>query len=787
MSEQPVIRESESRLRARAPLPHPVDSLIGREREAAALQDLLLRPDVRLLTLTGPGGVGKTRLAIEAARRAASDFDGVGYVGLAAIRDPDLVLPTIAQALAPREANPYLPADRLRTLLTDRHFLLVLDNFEQILATAPRIARLLSEHAQLHVLVTSRAMLHLSGERAFPVLPLGLPDGSPAAAEEALAAPAVRLFADRAEASDPTFTIDGTNAAAVAEICRRLDGLPLAIELAAARIRSLSPAALLARLEPRLTLLTGGPRDQPARLQTMRDAIAWSDDLLDDRERALFEAAAVFAGGFTLEAAEYIAPPPYPPIPLSPSSDTLDLVASLVAKSLVRYEGDVAGEPRYGMLETIREYGLERLAASGREAEVRSRHADWCLAIAERAAPNVKGPDAAIWLEQLEREHANLRAALSWLEKQRDGRRLTQLAGALWSFWQEHAHYDEGRRWLETALDLGQSAPADRLRALTGAGTMAWYQTDVTQAMCWHEQALTLARETGDRRIEALSLSNLGALTVELGDHDRAASLFEASLVISRAIGDADATVSAQKNLAYAMWLRGEAGTAVDLLMEALALAREHGIAWILPSMHTVLGFASTDLGDYERAATFLHESLLLGRARGNLTDLIDATEGLAKLAAATGQMRQAASLFGAAAARRDEGGIAMVPLELKYFEPIMNDVRDALGADAYTTAWTQGRSLSPDETIAAALAIDAAPAACASPGSARTSAEHDLTRRELEVLKLIVAGHINREVSELLFISPATTARHIANIYRKLGVDSRAKLTAYALRHGLV
>ncbi len=767
-------------LAARAVLPTPLTSLVGRDAEVAALMATLRGPE-RLVTLTGPGGVGKTRLALAAAAAVVGDFaGGVCYVSLAAVAGPDQVALEIADALGVQQSGEGGLAERLVASLRERQLLLVLDNFEPVVEGAPLVATLLTACPALNVLVTSRIRLRISGESERPVSPLRVtPEGEMAAAWPAnrslaarrkpgLHSPAAQLFLERAQAVRPDLGSSPQDVATITAICQRLDGLPLAIELAAARVNVLLLPDLLARLEQRLPLLTGGPRDAPARLRTMRDAIAWSYDLLDDDEQRLFRGLAIFAGGFTLAAAEGIS---------GPGAPLFDLLASLVDKSLLGMQGTASGETRYHLLETIREFGLEQLAACREHESVSQRHAAWYLAFAVDAGPRAKQEDAAAWLPRLRAEHPNLLAALTWFQQQDDGTSLLRMAAALWPFWQEQNHFAEGLRWLEPALELGQDAPAaDRLRALSGAGTLAWYLTQVERATAWHDQALALARAQGDQIAEARALCDRSWLLAEGGDLAGAIASCEASLALARAAAVADPTALVLHNLACFSRMGGDLVRANACASEALALARAAGWEWLVTMILVGYGYTALELGEPSRAVALLREALELGERRGDLVDVNTALEGLATVAAASGTPGMAVRLFGAASALRDEIVMPMAPTERAYFVPILDRLRASLGDERFDAAWTTGRALPRDLAVAEARSLMVTPAA-------QPPALH-LTRREQDVLRELAAGKSNREIGETLFVSPVTVATHIASLYRKLGVDSRAEAIAWAHHH---
>ncbi len=552
------------------PPPASLTSFIGREREVEQVCDLMRGPDVRLVTLTGPGGVGKTRLAIAIARQLADSFpDGVAFVSLAPVRDLDLVWPTVAQALGVRDAGDAPLTDRLTASLRDKRLLLVLDNFEQVVEAAPLVAALLVECPGLKVLATSRVRLRVSGEREHEVPPLALEEETDAPVGVAGSA-AVRLFVERAQAVRADFGLTVANAPAVAAICRRVDGLPLAIELAAARVKVLPPAALLERLERRLPVLTGGGRDLPTRQQTMRAAIAWSYDLLTAAERALFLRLGVFVGGVTLEAAEAVCTVD------GLASDVLEGIASLVDKSLLRQE-EAAGEPRYRMLETVREFALEQLAAGGAEAATRDQHATWCLSLGEAAGAVLWRSDDPGVVARLEAELANLRAALGWLEQAGRGDDLLRLAAAVGRFWYVAGHHREGRAWLERALAMASPAPTPaRVRGLLYAGLQA-IGFDDAAAFRAHEAAAGLARDLGLAEEAAVGELGQGIVLEDRGDYAAAEARFAAALPRFREAGNDAYELTTTYHLGVAAHGRGETDRAHRLWEETLAAARARG------------------------------------------------------------------------------------------------------------------------------------------------------------------------------------------------------------------
>jgi len=841
--------------------------MIGREHEQDDLRTLLVSPRVRLVTLTGPGGVGKTRLAVEVGRAIAGEFvDGLSYVALDPIRDVQLVLPTIAQAIGLNITGCESIAAELSSFLAERSSLLIIDNFEQVEGAAPDIVHLLATCQGIKVLATSRTPLGIYGEREFPVSPLSLPSsGDQRGAGTVGDSAAVQLFVERAMAVQPSFSLTSANIKTVVEICRRLDGLPLAIELAAARVKALSPETLLTRLSHSLQVLTSGSRDLPLRLRTMRDAIAWSHDLLSDDERTLFRRLAVFSGSFSLEAVEQGAGNGE-----QGTDATLDIITALVDESLVLRSEDEVGETRYSMYQTILEFAREHLVASGEEQVVREAHARYFCSIAERAAPELIGVEQNVWLARLERDHDNLRAALTWALDHQQVSLAQRLGGALWRFWWVRGHVLEGNRWFARILGLNDdSTTLERGMSIFGAGTMAEHLGDYDRAPELYRAALEVARAGGHRSLTAQAVQALGLVAQDQGRYDEAVALYQEAHAIFAEIGHRRGLISTTHNLGSISYYRGDIVDAEEQYTETLHLMRDigdqGGMSMVLGNLGVIAlargdfrraklyqeetlsltrvaknnlatGIALTNLadaerylGNYDQSEALYRESLVLFEALGTVRLIASANIGLGLIAQACGDNARAVEhltwaltvaheshdsaatatclealaiealalgdplrgtrLLGAAESLRAKIGSRLAGVEAEVYDRNLAAVKAAADPARFELFWAAGAAAPCDEIVREAATIGSLVISDSpdSPAEASAARRLGLTQRELQVLRRFVAGEGNAEIAKSLAIPvPAVTAL-VGNLYTKLGVDSRAGVTAIAFKHGWV
>jgi non-specific serine/threonine protein kinase len=820
------------------PLPVQVTPFIGREQQIVAVRAALLHQDGRLLTLTGPGGTGKTRLALQVAAGLLDRFpDGVYFVGLAQVSDPELVPSEIAQVLDVREVPGRRLTESLQEALRPKRLLLILDNFEQVIGAAPVVADLIRAAPGLRVLVTSRAILRLYGEREHPVPPLALPDrrSSPSAGH-LTQFEAVQLFLDRARASRPEFAVTAENAAEVAEICHRLDGLPLAIELAAARVRALSPGTMLQRMARRLPLLTGGPRDAPERQRTLGNAIAWSYDLLSADEQALFRRLAVFRG-CTLETAERVCAgePPQPgarSVVLAPLSiEVLDGLASLVEKSLLRQDRQ-HGQSWYMMLETVHEFALERLDETAEADGVRRRQILAAVDFAETAEVKILGPEQTAWFSRLELEQDNLRAALQLCAERKYVVPALRLAVALWWFWSAHGHLREGVERLNDLLERFHdraTGPHAALyaRALYAAGMLTAYSGDHERPEPLLLRSLALRRAIQDRHGEYSTLEGLGYVATLRGDLDAARRCLEACIVVGHELGGMrDGTIlhalsnviceqgdlalarsyceegvarlrgatdlrtfsSAILSLALIVQEQGDFGTARTLASEALDKYRQAGDVRSEALALANLGGIDTTDGNYTAASAHLRASILLQQEIGDLTGVAFVLERFVELAAAEGRHADAVTLEAAASALRQSIAAPLPFTGSRRLVLAVAQARSGLSSAEAEAAAQAGRACTAEDAIAAALALTQPSARTATgPASNGNGAIAVLSLREQEVAALLGQGLTNKQIAAALFITEGTAANHVVHILNKLGYSSRTQVAVWASEHGLL
>ena len=729
-------------------------------------------PAVRLLTLTGPGGTGKTRLALAFAAENLSGFaDGVCFVPLAATLDPGLVPSAIAHQLGVREGVGRPLSSVLFEYLREKRLLLVLDNFEHLLEAAPLVAELVSACPDLGVLVTSRTALRVSSEYEYAVPPLELPRSNQLTAAELALVAAVELFVDRARAIDPNFAVTEENAVAVAAICRRLDGLPLAIELAAARTRILSPEVLLARLDNRLPLLTSGRRDLPARQRTLRATLTWSYDLLSEGEQSLFRRLAVFVDGWTLQAAEAICA-----VDAGERLSLLDRLEALVSQSQVQADGQ-----RFQMLETIREFALEQLAQSGECSCLNERHAAFFLTMADEAVHHLESPEEITWLDVLEREHANLGAALRWSVETGNTDQGLRLANSLRLFWFTRGHLAEGRAYVESLLALVDESidPTLRARVLDDAGFLARYQGDYPSARSFIEQGLGIRRELADRHGIADSLGNLGYVALHDAHLSTARSLYEEALQIHRDLANAQGIADSVSYLGLLAMYERHVKVARALHQESLALWRtagdQFGIGWALSN----LGAVAVLEGDLVEARSLLAESARLNADLHSAWAVACSLEGFALLAAAQGQHARALQLAGAATALRSNASTPLPAAGELHVRRQLAASWAALEKDHAAQLYAEGQQLPLQDAVEYALIEDGSlhvPMRAAG-GAARAV---ELTEREFEIAHLVAQGLTNRDIAVRLIVGKRTVDTHIEHVMNKLAVHSRAQIAAW-------
>jgi predicted ATPase/DNA-binding SARP family transcriptional activator/DNA-binding CsgD family transcriptional regulator len=758
-------------------LPVPRTSFVGRERELIEVKRLLAM--TRLLTLTGAGGSGKTRLALEVARDLAGLYpDGVWLVELAALTQGALVPQVVAEILGVQE-QPNRPLTvTLAEALRAKKMLIVLDNCEHVVEACARLTDvLLRSCSEVRVLASSRESLNVAGEVVWSVPPLSVPDAERLPNLECRRVyESTRLFVERALRRTSAFVLTADTASAAAEICQQLEGMPLAIELAAAWVGTLAVGQISERLGDSLKLLTGGERTAMPRQQTLRGTLDWSYDLLSEEEKRLFCQLSAFAGGWTLEAAEAVGA-------CGEGEPVLDLLGRLVGKSLVVVEVAQDGSVRYTLLEPVRQYAREKLEESGEAEVVLRRHAEFFLALAERAEPELKGARQEEWLGRLEEEHDNFRAALSWAMDRCEAELALRLGAALGDFWHMRGHLGEGQRWLEGALAIGDAASVERVKALAKASWIAWEQTDLERATALGEEGLKLARTLGDEKGVAAALLNLGIAVMVRGELERATTLIEEGLPKFHELRDKWGLARSLLCLGLVAMFRGDYEQAKESTEEGLAVSQKSGDVWCSNMALNQMALMALLREDFGRAGALCKESLELSRRSGMVHHIAFALHTAAALASSQDQPVRSARLWGAAEVLREAIGTAFSPMEQRVYEPYMAAACDQVEDARWETAWSEGRAMGMDEAIEYALSEEEGiPSTAPAPRQRVAEEAALLTRREEEVAALVARGLTNRHIATELSISEHTVANHVARILRKLGLDSRSQLTAWVV-----